>query len=66
MLAIIAPVGAGAPPVEVEEDEEAVADADAAEIWELAEDLMELIPAVREDATEDKGELLVAEPALFI
>ena len=68
MLATIAPVGAGAPPVEDDEPAEAeAADADvvadssadavAASSCELSDAVMELTPAVRDDATEDKGAL---------
>jgi hypothetical protein len=51
----------------VEDEEPAeVADAVAASSRSLSDDAMELAPAVRDDATEDKGRLLeAAPPALF-
>lgn len=77
ILAKIAFVGAGAPPVEVEDEPAAdaadSADADAEaiselteDLRELAEDLRELIPAVRDDATDDKGKLVVAVLTLLM
>lgn len=77
ILATIAFVGAGAPPVE-DEDEPAADAADAADadaeaiselaedLRELAEDLRELTSAVRDDATDDKGKFVVAESTLLM
>lgn len=65
MLATTAPVGAGAPPVEVE-PEEPMAEEDAASSRALTEALMELRPAVRDESTEDSGRLLVTLPALLM
>ena len=69
MLATTAAVGAGAPPVELElelDEPVAVEDADAAAMCEVAEALMELAAAVRDDATEDNGLLVVSDSPLLM
>jgi hypothetical protein len=76
MLATMAPVGAGAPPVELEVDEAASdarvaagldvdADVDASESRESADDLTELTAADRDASAEDNVSLAAA-PALLM
>jgi hypothetical protein len=65
ILATTAPVGAGAPPA-VDELDAPVAEEDSAWSRALAEDLADPTAAVRDEATDDSGRLLVAPPALLM
>lgn len=65
MLPTMAAVGAGAPPVD--ELDALVAEEDAAcRGGALVEDLTEVTAAVRDEATEDSGILLVSPPTLLM